>query len=303
MGQSMSSQEDIDIALLRLNDALSSHNCNAGSGYTLILLPHHSTLPVRASLDGKPVDLAAIVDDITSEKGQRNAADFLVLNAFEERREDARLHQPEGERGAGKEEGLRAWTEEESAKLLGFMQDMADEESAELAPLLALRTDDGKLPGQVLAEALGGLPHGMDPWRDVRDEDRERATRAAVTLLRAFRKALGHVQADVGVRGVGYESAKRRKRWRVFMRSGQTAYPARYNAKRPGPGWRDAIRWALDGRCDSFIVRDDDAPIELFLRPKNHPEDAIERRTMARVVHGAKWLKRKHSPRDLRTKR
>jgi hypothetical protein len=193
----MSSKEDIDNALLRLNDALSSHHCNAGSGHTLILLPHHSTLPPLASLDGKPVNLASIIVRYSGEDGQRQATEFLVMNAFEERREDARLRQPKGERGAG----LRVWTDAESAELLGFMQDMDDEERVELAPLLALRTDDGKPPGQVLAEALGGMPHGMDPWRDVRDEDRERNTRAAVKLLRAFRKALCHAQAGDGEKG------------------------------------------------------------------------------------------------------
>jgi hypothetical protein len=99
---------------------------------------------------------------------------------------------------------------------------------------------------------------------------------------------------------VKYENAKRRKRWRKFVVTGMPAYPTRYDNKKPGPSWRDAIRWALDGRCDAFIERDDSAPIELLLRPKNRPDDVIERHLMTRVVGGALWLKRKNMPRGKR---
>jgi hypothetical protein len=53
--------EDVGLALLRLNDELCSLERNAGSGATLILIPHDTRLPIHVSMDGKPQELPADV--------------------------------------------------------------------------------------------------------------------------------------------------------------------------------------------------------------------------------------------------
>jgi hypothetical protein len=49
--------DDVELALVRLNDALCSLERDAGPGSTLVLIPHDGRLSLRLSLDGKPVTL------------------------------------------------------------------------------------------------------------------------------------------------------------------------------------------------------------------------------------------------------
>lgn len=86
----MSTLKDIDRALRQLNDALCSYERNVGSGHTLLLIPHLSTLPVRVSLDGKPVDLKPLVPGM-----QGHPLELFLQNALREREDDARLRSPE----------------------------------------------------------------------------------------------------------------------------------------------------------------------------------------------------------------
>lgn len=82
----MTEQSEIDIALLRLNDALCALERANGGSHTLVLLPHDHRKPVHVSLDGKPQDLKMLVPTVAEDEGL--AATHLLELAVMERHQN-----------------------------------------------------------------------------------------------------------------------------------------------------------------------------------------------------------------------
>jgi hypothetical protein len=82
----MTEQSDVDLALLRLNDAICALERANGGTHTLILLPHDHRRPVHVSLDGKPQDLTSMIPHIAEDEGL--AATHVLELAVMERQEN-----------------------------------------------------------------------------------------------------------------------------------------------------------------------------------------------------------------------
>lgn len=72
----MSTQSEVDLALLRLNDALCALERANGGSHTLILLPHDHRKPVHVSMDGKPQDLKTLIPHIAEDESL--AAQYML---------------------------------------------------------------------------------------------------------------------------------------------------------------------------------------------------------------------------------